>query len=104
MEIKNPPDDINISQPGYPPQQPVSKSSLPLIAGIFLVIAGIIGLIFWIQILTVDWSTIGSLIDISQFNSQYRCLQCIQPVIMSKILMVIFIFRISPLVPEHPYL
>ena len=51
-----------------PFQQQVKKSSMPMIAGILLIIAGIIAILFWIQFLTIDAATLESLIDISQFE------------------------------------
>ena len=65
-EIKTGIDNIN-----YPPQQPANKTSIPLIAGIFMIIAGVLVIIFWIQFFTVDAATLESMIDISQIQQIY---------------------------------
>jgi lysylphosphatidylglycerol synthetase-like protein (DUF2156 family) len=52
----------------YPLQQPSNKSSMPTIAGILLIFAGIFAIIFWVQFLTIDATTLESIIDISQFQ------------------------------------
>ena len=58
-------DQYNMTQPF---QQPVNKSSTPMIAGIFLGIAGILAILFWIQFLSISVTTLESLIDTSQFR------------------------------------
>jgi len=52
-------------------QQPSNKNSYPLIAGIMLIIAGILGIINWIQTFTLDVTTLGSLFDINQIQEIY---------------------------------
>jgi len=49
-------------------QQPSNRKSMPLIAGILLIISGIIAILFWISIITMDMSTVESLIDVSQLQ------------------------------------
>ena len=56
----------NISQDLF--QQPANKSSKPTIAGILLIIAGILAFVLWIMAITIDVSTIESMMDISQFQ------------------------------------
>jgi hypothetical protein len=52
-----------------PPIQPSSnKISISLIAGIFLIIAGVLAIMFWIQFFTLDASTLESIIDTSQLE------------------------------------
>jgi hypothetical protein len=51
--------------------QPSNKNSYPLIAGIMLIIAGIIGIINWIQTFSLDATTLGSLFDINQIQEIY---------------------------------
>lgn len=65
-EIK--PEMANIN---YPPQQPANKTSIPLIAGIFMIVAGALAIVFWIQFFTVDAATLESMIDISQIQQIY---------------------------------
>ena len=43
-------------------QQPISPSSKPLIAGIFLIIAGLLGILTWSMALAVDSSMLQSVI------------------------------------------
>ena len=45
-------------------QQPSDKNSMPLIAGILLLLAGVFALLSWISVITFDIS----LIDISQYQ------------------------------------
>jgi hypothetical protein len=52
----------------YPFQPPSNRSSIPMIAGIILLIAGVFSIFFWIQIFTLDVTTLESVIDISQFK------------------------------------
>jgi len=52
----------------YPFQQISNKSTIPMIAGIILLIAGVFSIFFWIQIFSLDVTTLESLIDISQFK------------------------------------
>ena len=52
-------------------QQPSNKNSYPLIAGIMLIIAGILGIINWIQTFSLDVTTLGSLFDIDQIQEIY---------------------------------
>jgi hypothetical protein len=51
-------------------QSPARSYSLPLIAGILLIIAGVVSIISWIPILTIDESLIETMIDISQIQQQ----------------------------------
>ena len=48
--------------------QPSNKTSMPMIAAILLIISGVTAILFWISIITIDMSTIESLIDISQLQ------------------------------------
>ena len=52
----------------YQFQPPSNRSSIPMIAGIILLIAGVFSIFFWIQIFTLDVTTLESVIDISQFK------------------------------------
>jgi len=56
-------DELDYSQKIQP-----NKISKPMIAGILLIIAGILAIINWIQIYTIDATTLDSLIDISQLK------------------------------------
>ena len=63
----------NIKQPEKddlknPLQQLTNNRSYPKIAGILLIIAGILALIYWIQFLLLDSTMLESNIDISQFQ------------------------------------
>ena len=42
-------------------QQPISRSSKPLIAGIFLIVAGLLGILMWSMVLAVDPSQLDPL-------------------------------------------
>jgi hypothetical protein len=53
------------------PQQPSNKMSYPTIAGLLLIIAGILGIINWSQIFLIDATSLGSLFDISQIQEFY---------------------------------
>jgi len=44
------------------------RSMLPLISGILLLIAGILGIVFWIGIFTLDASTLDSVMNISELQ------------------------------------
>lgn len=63
-QYSNVPEDPNFSAAKIPAQ----KSSKPLIAGILLMIAGVLALIFWFPVITVDVSTIESVVNVSQFQ------------------------------------
>jgi len=52
----------------YLSDKPSNKNSYPLIAGILLIIAGIISIMLWIPVITMDISLIENMIDISQFQ------------------------------------
>jgi hypothetical protein len=66
-EEKQPePEDIK-----YPPEQAPTKTSIPMIAGIFLIVAGILAMLSWIQVLMIDVTAIESMIDISQIQEMY---------------------------------
>jgi len=45
------------------PQQPSNRNSYPLIAGLLLIIGGIIGIIFWIQMYIIDTSMIELILN-----------------------------------------
>jgi len=47
-------------------QQPVSKSFKPVMAGVLLIIAGVISLLFWILAATTNESIINSAMNVSQ--------------------------------------
>lgn len=65
MEIENPSNDINVSQSS-------NKSSIPLIAGILLIVAGVFSLISFItSYLVLDLTTIESMGFITQFQQIY---------------------------------
>ncbi|UCF50594.1 MAG: hypothetical protein JSU91_03695 [Thermoplasmatales archaeon] len=49
-------------------QQESDKKSYTKIAGILLIIAGILGIVNWIQIFLLDATTLGSFMDISQIQ------------------------------------
>lgn len=49
-------------------QQDSDKKSYTKIAGILLIIAGILGIVNWIQIFLLDATTLGSFMDISQIQ------------------------------------
>jgi len=53
------------------PQQPTSKTSIPMIAGIFLLIAGVLAILSWVQVLMLDAATVESMIDVSQIQQMY---------------------------------
>ena len=50
------------------PENPSKKSSLPMVAGILLIIAGIVAIIFWTPFFSIDVTTIEESVDISQFQ------------------------------------
>jgi hypothetical protein len=60
FEDKKPFDATNFDSPT---SQPSNKNSYPLIAGIMLIIAGIIGMAFWIQMYLIDASMIELIIN-----------------------------------------
>ena len=65
MEIENPPNDINVRQSS-------NKSSMPLIAGILLIVAGVFSLISFItSYLVLDISTIETMDLVTQFQQIY---------------------------------
>ena len=45
------------------------KYSFPIIAGVLLLIAGVLALISFIQVLTINVNTLGSVVDISQLET-----------------------------------
>jgi len=49
-------------------QQTSNKSSMPMIAGVLLIVSGIIALVFWISAVMMDVSAVESIIDISQLQ------------------------------------
>jgi hypothetical protein len=57
-------DNIN-----YPSQQPLNKTSMPMIAGILLIISGATALIFSIPLITIDISMIESTGILAQFQT-----------------------------------
>jgi hypothetical protein len=64
-EIK---DYVQTDELDYSQKIQKNKFSKPMIAGILLIIAGILAIINWIQIYSIDASTIDSVIDISQLK------------------------------------
>jgi predicted neutral ceramidase superfamily lipid hydrolase len=78
MEIKNDinpiignKENINLADYGPQSQQSSNKNSYPLIAGILLIIAGILGIFNWSQVFLLDVTTLGSFFDISQIQEFY---------------------------------
>lgn len=49
-------------------QSVTTKSSMPLIAGVILIIAGILSIIFWLSFFSLDVATLEKAVDISQFK------------------------------------
>jgi hypothetical protein len=49
-------------------QQPKNRSSIPTIAGIILIIAGILAILNWIQTYTLNVETLESFLNISQIQ------------------------------------
>jgi len=45
-----------------------TKSSIPLIAGVILIVAGILSIIFWASFFSLDVTTLEKTVDISQFK------------------------------------
>jgi hypothetical protein len=68
IDDKKPLDSTNIEPPD---QQSSNRSSYPLIAGILLIIAGILGIFNWVQTFSLDAATLGSLIDANQITELY---------------------------------
>ncbi len=65
METENPPNDINVRQSS-------NKNSMPLIAGILLIVAGVFSLISFItSYLALDLATIESMGFVTQFQQIY---------------------------------
>jgi len=58
--------ESNIGQEPF--QQPSTKSSKPMIAGILLIIAGVLALLTWIPFATIDVSTIELVMENPQFQ------------------------------------
>jgi len=52
-------------------KQPSNKNSYPLIAGLLLIIAGILGIFNWSQVFLLDATTLGSFFDISEIQEFY---------------------------------
>ena len=53
-----------------PTQKPAEKTSIPLVAGILLILSGVFSLIVWISIIfTVDVEMIASAVDLSQLQN-----------------------------------
>jgi len=52
----------------YPFQRSLNILSKPFIAGILLIIAGVVAILFWIQFFSLDATTLESVIDIQQFK------------------------------------
>lgn len=70
-ELKSNIDDIKQPEKDdlqNPLQQLTNNRSYPKIAGILLIIAGILALIFWIQFLLLDSTMLESYVDISQLQ------------------------------------
>jgi len=68
MQDDNLINDIENKEINYYQKKPSSSFPKPMIAGILLLIAGVLSIIFWLQFLTIDANTIESIIDISQFT------------------------------------
>ena len=49
-------------------QHPSTKQFFPIMAGILLILAGILALVLWTMPFTIDVSTIESMMDISQYQ------------------------------------
>lgn len=49
-------------------QSVTAKSSIPLIAGIILIVAGVLSVIFWASFFSLDAATLEKTVDISQFK------------------------------------
>jgi hypothetical protein len=62
-KLENEMQDLALDEPSY-------KNSLPLIAGIILIIAGVISAISWIPILSIDESLLETVIDITEIQQQ----------------------------------
>ncbi len=58
-------DSINIEPAS---QKSSNRSSFPKIAGLLLIIAGVLGIFNWAQIFLLDATTLGSFLDISQIQ------------------------------------
>ena len=52
-------------------QQPSNRFSIPFIAGIILIVAGLLAIFNWIQIFLLDITTVESFIDINQIKEFY---------------------------------
>ena len=52
---------------GYTSQQTMTKSSKPLVAGILLIIAGVLAILYWTLISTIDLSTFMELSQLKEF-------------------------------------
>jgi hypothetical protein len=62
--MENPLPDKNIISESFPDQaqQPIKPSSKPLIAGIFLIIAGLLGILTWSMALALDTSMLQNIL------------------------------------------
>jgi hypothetical protein len=62
--MENPLPDENIISESFPDQaqQPIKPSSKPLIAGIFLIIAGLLGILTWSMALALDTSMLQNIL------------------------------------------
>lgn len=58
--------ESNIGQEPF--QQPSNKSSMPMIAGILLIIAGVLAFLTWMLFVTIDVSTIELVMESPQFQ------------------------------------
>lgn len=45
-----------------------TKSSIPMIAGVILIIAGVLSIIFWISFFSLDVTTLEKTVDLSQYK------------------------------------
>lgn len=61
-------DQIELDKIQNLPEIPSKKSSFPMVAGIMLIIAGIVAIIFWTPFFSIDVATIEKTVDISQFQ------------------------------------
>jgi len=65
METK---DYLNPDAEKTQPPSVTVKSSIPLIAGVILIIAGVLSIIFWASFFSLDVATLEKTVDISQFK------------------------------------
>jgi hypothetical protein len=71
LKTENEEEPTNSNVLNEPSQQIQKKISIPMIAGVLLIVAGILALISWIQVFMIDVTTLEGLFDITQFQSIY---------------------------------